>query len=170
MAASSGFTGVMVGVRGAGAVGVGVGKDGACGVQSSGDAMWAQAGGGVGSVRLRISGMGEGVLDLQIGVVGVESVSVSISGFCFTMLSGEGVVRSRTVHFFFLIFFGFLMFNGDSFAIFGVQMARLRECVSASSLAASREVLALFLSWTILFESLLLSSSSSSFRHLSVVS
>ena len=170
MAANSGFTRVMAGVRGVGAVGVGGGKEGAHGVRSSGDAVWAQAGGGVSSVRSRITGLGEGVLGLQTRVVGVELVLVSISGFWSASLSGEGVVRSRTVSFFFFVFFGFLIFNGDGFAILGVQMARLRECMSASSLAASRVVLVLFLSLTISSESLLSSSNSSSCRHLSVAS
>jgi hypothetical protein len=77
-------------------------------------------GGGVGVMEVRsivgISGAGEGADDQQMGIVGVESVSISISEGA----SGGGVVRSRTlVTFFFpLFFFGFLMLRGGWFGRF----------------------------------------------------
>ena len=60
--------------------GAGVWKDRACGVRLSGDGVLAQAGGGIGSTDAIIR-IGEGAVEWHIGVVGVESVSVSILEF-----------------------------------------------------------------------------------------
>ena len=82
----------------------------------SGAVVGTGAGRGVGT------GAGEGADDRQMGVVGVESASVSMS-VCASEFSllGDGVIRSRIVIFFFF-FFGFEMFKGDGFAPLGVRM------------------------------------------------
>ena len=146
MAVSSGF---------AGGVGFVTGKEGAWGVFSSGDGIWAHLGIESGSATfvgtvsraLVGTGAGDGADDRQIGVVGMESASVSISvGASETSLPGGGVVRSRTVTFFFLVLFGRVTFSGEGLAAFGVRIARLSERDSPSSLASWMAVLHLFLS------------------------
>ena len=76
-----------------------------------------------------IWGAGEGALDRQIGVVGVESVLVSISEIDLLLApgGGEGVVRSRVFETFFFPFLGFLMLRGEGFATLGVRITSLRE-------------------------------------------
>ena len=129
IAVSSGFMG------GGATVGADVGKDGACGVQLSGDGLWAQAGGGVGSADPIIgivegggAGIGEGAVEWHIGVVGFKSVLVSMSEFMSicSWPGGGGVVRSRIVTFFFLVFLDFLILRGEGLAAFGVHTTRLR--------------------------------------------
>ena len=69
-----------------------------------------------------IAGEGDGAVDLHIGVVGVESASVSMSMWESELsCPGEGVVRSRTLVFFFFLL-GFEMLSGDGFKAFGVQI------------------------------------------------
>ena len=108
----------------------------------SGVHAWVGGVGGVGVVRsiVGIWGAGEGADDQQTGVVGVESVSVSIS----EAASGGGVVRSKMFVTFFLplFFFGFLRLRGDGLDGFAVRIASMRECESASSFAAWRVALA----------------------------
>ena len=78
-------------------------------------------------------GVRDGAEDLQIGVVGVESVSVSMSvGASGVLLLGGGVMRSRIVTFFFL-FLGLDMLRGEGLVAFGVWMARLSIWESSSS-------------------------------------
>ena len=92
-----------------------------------------ESGAGVG-VR---TGAGEGAEDLQMGVVRVESVSISISvGVLRGSFLGEGVVRSRIVSFFFFSFFGLVIFRGEGLLAFGVQMTKLRVWDASSSLAS----------------------------------
>ena len=78
-------------------------------------------------------GPGDRAVDLQIGVVGVESVSIpmSVDGV-EASLPGGGIVRSRIVTFFFFRF-SFDMLRGDSLVAFGVWTARLSVLDSSSS-------------------------------------
>ena len=104
--------------------------------------------------------MGVRGLEQQTGVVGVESVSISIPEFIsvFSGACGGGVVRLRTLIFFFLTFLGFRMFRGDGLVALGVRATRLRVWDSSSSLANCMEVLTLFFSWAISSANLLSSS------------
>ena len=80
-------------------------------------------------------GAGDGAEDLQIGVVGVESASVSMSvGGSSTSLPGGGAMRSRIVTLFFFLF-GLEILRGEGFVAFGVQTAKLRVQDSSSSMA-----------------------------------
>ena len=146
-------------VGGAGAGCVCSVKVGAWGVLSSGEGVRAQwgivsglavsirtdsgaEGKGVGAGARK--GVGEGAEERQTGVVGVESVSVSMSvGVSTASLPGGGVVRSRMVTFF-LRFLGLEMWRGDGLAALGVRTARLRLRAVSSSFAIWMAVLALF--------------------------
>ena len=94
-------------------------------------------------------GAGDGVDDRQTGVVGVESVSVSISVSPEDGISllGGGVVRSKMADFFFFVFLGRVIDRGEGLAAFSMRTARVNEWDSASSLTACRDAFAWFLSW-----------------------
>ena len=119
-----------------------VGKTGARGVGSSGEGVRAHFGidsgftTSTGTVNGACrKGLGDGAVDLQIGVVGVEprSASVSMSEEGAEASSpGGGVVRSRMVTFFFLRF-GLVRLRGEGLAALGVRIARLRVLDSSSS-------------------------------------
>ena len=79
-------------------------------------------------------GAGDRAEEWQMGVVGVESASVSMSVWASeASLPGGGVVRSRIVTFFFFLL-GFEMLRGEGFAALGVRIARLSSREASSSL------------------------------------
>lgn len=146
-------SGLIMGAGGLEAMGILIegGKDWACGILLSGDRVLAQDGIGVGLGVSSIT-IGVGGLGWIMGVVGVESMLVSISdvGSMLSASGGGGVVKLRTLIFFFFVFLGLHMLRGISLVALGVQAMRLRVWVSSLSLADWRVVLTLFFNWVIL--------------------
>lgn len=150
-------------------VGLIVGKEGVWGVFSSGDGVWAHLGiesGSamfVGTISGTVVGMGagEGANNRQIGVVGVESASISMSvNVLEASLPGGGVVRLRTLTFFFLVLLGRAMLSEEGFIALGVWMVRFNGRALLSFRASWMVVLCLFLSYWRLSAALALNSAS----------